>query len=60
MLAYARDPKAFFSVVAKEPVQVRPADVMAFVTAQRQPRRGSDKVVQGLAYATVPAAWITR
>ena len=54
MLAYARDPKAFFSVVAKEPVQVRPADVMAFVTAQRQPRRGSDKVVQGLAYATVP------
>ena len=36
--AYAHDLKAFFTVVAKEPVEVRPADVMAFVTAQRRPR----------------------
>ena len=46
VLAYARDLKAFFSVVSKEPVDVRPADVMAFVTAQRQPRQGAEKVVR--------------
>jgi site-specific recombinase XerC len=46
VLAYARDLKAFFSVVAKEPVEVRPSDVMAFVTAQRQPRQGAEKVVR--------------
>jgi integrase/recombinase XerD len=34
--AYAHDLKAFFSVVAKEPVEVRPGDVIAFVTAQRR------------------------
>ena len=44
--AYAHDLKAFFTVVAKEPVEVRPADVMAFVTAQRRPRRGTEKVVR--------------
>jgi site-specific recombinase XerD len=46
VLAYARDLKVFFSVVAKEPVQVRPSDVMAFVTAQRKPRAGSERVVR--------------
>ena len=46
VLAYARDLKAFFSVVDKEPVEVRPSDVMAFVTAQRQPRQGAKKVVR--------------
>ena len=44
--AYAHDLKAFFSVVGKEPVEVRPADVMAFVTAQRRPRPGAEKVVR--------------
>lgn len=46
VLAYARDLKAFFSVVAKEPVAVRPADVMAFITAQRRPRPGAEKVLR--------------
>ena len=46
VLAYARDLKAFFTVVGKEPVDVRPADVIGFVTAQRRPRRGSEKVVR--------------
>ncbi|HZU72681.1 MAG TPA: tyrosine-type recombinase/integrase [Acidimicrobiales bacterium] len=46
VLAYARDLKAFFTVVAKEPTEVRPADVMAFITAQRQPRPGAEKVVR--------------
>ena len=44
--AYAHDLKAFFTVVAKEPVDVRPADVMAFITAQRRPRGGNEKVVR--------------
>ena len=44
--AYAHDLKAFFSVVAKEPAEVRPADVMAFITAQRRPRPGEEKVVR--------------
>ena len=57
--AYAHDLKAFFTVVAKEPVDVRPADVMAFITAQRRPRGGSEKVVRisdgeaGLSAATI-------
>src|SRR5579884_4371908 len=59
VLAYARDLKAFFSVIAKEPVEVRPADVMAFVTAQRRPQPGAEKVVRiadgeaGLSSATI-------
>jgi integrase/recombinase XerD len=44
--AYAHDLKAFFTVVAKEPVEVRPADVMAFVTVQRRRRGGTEKVVR--------------
>jgi integrase/recombinase XerD len=44
--AYAHDLKAFFTIVAKEPIEVRPADVMAFVTAQRRPRPGAEKVVR--------------
>ena len=43
--AYADDLKAFFTVVAKDPVDVTPADVMAFVTEQRQPRPGAENVV---------------
>jgi hypothetical protein len=39
--AYAHDLKAFFTIVGKEPVEVRPADVMGFVTAQRVPGVGA-------------------
>jgi integrase/recombinase XerD len=35
VLAAAYDLKVFFTVVAKPPDQVRPADVLAFITAQR-------------------------
>jgi hypothetical protein len=38
VLAAAYDLKVFFTVVGKEPGQVRPADVLAFVTAQRSGR----------------------
>jgi site-specific recombinase XerD len=57
--AYAHDLKAFFTLVTKEPVEVRPADVMSFVTAQRRPRSGAEKVVRisdrgsGLSAATI-------
>ncbi|HET6963461.1 MAG TPA: site-specific integrase, partial [Acidimicrobiales bacterium] len=56
---YAFDLKTFFSVVTKDPTEVRPADVMAFVTAQHRPRPGVEKVVRisdggtGLSAATV-------
>jgi integrase/recombinase XerD len=57
--AYAHDLKTFFGVVGKDPLEVRPADVMAFVTAQRRPRPGAEKVVRisdggsGLSTATI-------
>ncbi len=59
MRAYAHDLKVFFEVVDKEPAEVTPADVMAFVTAQRRPRPGAEKVVRisdgagGLSSATI-------
>ncbi len=40
VLAAAYDLKVFFMVVAKPPGQVRPADVLAFITAQRTGRPG--------------------
>jgi site-specific recombinase XerD len=40
VLATAYDLKVFFAVVAKDPVEVEPDDVLAFIKAQRQPRRG--------------------
>jgi site-specific recombinase XerD len=40
VLATAYDLKVFFSVVRKEPARVSTADVFAFLTAQRVPRRG--------------------
>jgi integrase/recombinase XerD len=43
-LAAAFDLKVFFSVVAKEPANVRPADVFAFLQAQRSPRHGTQIV----------------
>jgi hypothetical protein len=39
-LAAAFDLEVIFSVVAKEPAEVRPADVFAFLQEQRSPRRG--------------------
>jgi integrase/recombinase XerD len=45
VLATAFDLKVFFSVVAKDPVDVEPADVLAFIKAQRQPRSGA-KIVR--------------
>jgi site-specific recombinase XerD len=44
--AYAHDLKVFFSVVGKEPVEVIPADVLAFVVEQNRPRDGADNVVR--------------
>ena len=44
--AYAHDLKVFFSVVGKEPVEVIPADVLAFVTEQNRPRDGANNVVR--------------
>jgi integrase/recombinase XerD len=41
VLATAYDLKVFFSVVSKEPSRVSTADVFAFLSAQRAPRRGS-------------------
>ncbi len=43
-LAVAYDLKVFFETVGKEPAGVRRADVFAFLTAQRAPRRGETVV----------------
>jgi len=40
LLAVAYDLKVFFTEIAKEPAAVVSADVLAFITAQRAPRRG--------------------
>lgn len=44
VLATAFDLKVFFAVVAKDPIEVETADVLAFIRDQRRPRRGA-KVV---------------
>jgi len=44
VLATAFDLKVFFSVVGKEPAEVGDEDVLAFIAAQRQPRRGATVV----------------
>ena len=57
-LAMAYDLKVFFEVVGKEPAMVATADVFAFLSAQRAPRRG-ERVVRledgeaGLAARTI-------
>jgi integrase/recombinase XerD len=57
--AYAHDLKAFFGVVAKDPVDVRAGDVVGFVSAQRRANAGAENVVRisdggsGLSNATV-------
>jgi integrase len=45
LLATAYDLKVFFSVVPKEPADVVTADIFAFITVQKKPRRGP-KVVR--------------
>jgi integrase len=40
LAAAAYDLQVFFGAVGKEPVAIAPADVLAFVAAQRAPRRG--------------------
>src|SRR5436305_15351393 len=40
VVATAYDLQVFFGVVGKEPVAITPADALAFITAQRAPRRG--------------------
>ena len=44
--AAAYDLKVFFAAVGKAPDQVRPADVLAFITAQRTGRAGEGGVLQ--------------
>jgi len=57
--AYAHDLKVFFAAVGKDPVDVTPRDVLAFVSQQRQPRPGAENVVRlvdgsgGLSAATI-------
>src|SRR6266480_3918020 len=46
VLAAAYDLKVFFTVVAKPPDQVRAADVLAFITAQRTGRGGEHGALQ--------------
>jgi integrase/recombinase XerD len=58
VLASGFDLKVFFSVVDKDPVEVDTADVLAFVAAQREPRRGATVVriedgERGLAARTI-------
>jgi len=57
--AYAHDLKTFFTFVGKDPVEVRTADVLGFVKAQRGARAGAENVVRisdggsGLSNATI-------
>lgn len=44
LLAVAYDLKVFFRVVGKDPERVTTADVLAFITEQRTPRRGDNVV----------------
>jgi integrase/recombinase XerD len=53
VLAAAYDLKVFFTVVALRPDQVRPADVLAFITVQRT-GRGGDRVLQPVGLADEP------
>ena len=49
VLAAAYDLKVFFTVVGKAPQEVRPGDVLAFVTAQRTGQPSIDGVLQPVA-----------
>jgi hypothetical protein len=52
--AAAYDLKVFFSVAGKAPEQVRPADVLAFITAQRTGQGGERGVLQPVRAGTGP------
>ena len=52
--AAAYDLKVFFTVVGKSPDQVRPADVLAFITAQRTGRAGERGVLQPVSWGDEP------
>src|SRR5215813_13325840 len=51
--AAACDLKVFFTAVARPPDQVRPADVLAFITAQRT-GRGGNRALQPVELADEP------
>ena len=59
MRAYAHDLKIFFGLVAKDPTEVTPKDVLGFIAAQQRSRSGADNVVRisdalsGLSTATI-------
>lgn len=58
VLAQAFDLKVFFTVVGKRPSEVTVDDVLAFIEAQRAPRRGGNVVrlddgEKGLAASTI-------
>ena len=53
VLAAAYDLKVFFTVVGKPPDQVRPADVLGFITAQRT-GRGGDRALRPAGLADEP------
>lgn len=59
MRAYAHDLKTFFSIVGKDPVEVRARDVLGFITAQQRARVGAENVARisdggsGLSVATI-------
>ena len=58
LTAQSFDLKVFFSIVAKPPLQVQVGDVLAFIEAQRSPRRGENVVrladgEAGLAASTI-------
>ena len=44
VLATAFDLKVFFSIIDRDPAAVTPADVLAFIQRQREPRRGATVV----------------
>jgi integrase/recombinase XerD len=58
--AYAHDLSVFFSVVQKDPIEVRPKDVMSFVTAQSRPKPGAENVVRIDGSAGLSASTIKR
>jgi integrase len=55
VLVAAYDLKVFFSVVGKPPDQVRPGDVLAFITVQRTGRAGEHGALQPLDRGHEPA-----
>jgi len=58
VLAAAYDLKVFFTVVARPPDQVRPADVLAFITAQRTGLAGGQGVLQPVDSGLEPAGGV--